>query len=101
MFENLQKIFLRKRQKLKNALILPIFPKILNALRYFFARLAKNPNVGKFFEQNSIEKLSFKLFLENLLLKIEPSEIPLFFYNKFSPFGGGNVPNVPLLAPMV
>ena len=43
----------------------------------------------KFFGENSIENLNFCLFLEKLLLKIEPSEITSFFYNNFSRFGGG------------
>ena len=43
-----------------------------------------------------LEKLNFFLFLEKLLLKIEPSEITSFFYNNFFQFGGGgNVPCVP------
>ena len=42
----------------------------------------------KIFDENSIEKLNFLLFLENLLLKIEPSEISSFFYNSFFSFRG-------------
>ena len=50
----------------------------------------------KFFDKYSLEKLNFYLFLEKLLLKIEPSEMTSFFYNKFFNFGGGgNVPCVP------
>ena len=57
----------------------------------------------KFFDENSIEKLSFFLFfiiyfLENLLLKIEPSEITPFFYNNFSVSGGGFPPFPPWYA---
>ena len=38
-----------------------------------------------FFDENSIEKLNFLIFIfsENLLLKIVPSEITPFFYNIF------------------
>ena len=72
-------------------------------MRYFFARLDEQHKLlGNFeillkiFEKNSIEKWHFKLFLEKLLLKIEPSEMTSFFYNNFFPFrGGGNVPYVP------
>ena len=58
----------------------------------------------KFFDENSIENLNFFIFyfyfFENLLLKIEPSEITPFFYNKFFGFGGGgNFPLPPWLRP--
>ena len=50
----------------------------------------------KIFDENSIEKLNFELFLENLLLKIELSEITSFFLQEFFPFrGGGDFPPVP------
>ena len=55
-------------------------------MRYFFARLdAKHKWLGNF-EKIQLEKLNFLLFLENLLLKIEPSEITSFFNNNFSRF---------------
>ena len=66
-------------------------------MRYFFARLGeKSKSLGnfekilKFFDENSIEKLNFLFFIffENLLLKIELSEITPFFYNNFFGFGG-------------
>ena len=38
------------------------------------------------FDENSIEKLNFYLFLWNLVAKIEPSEITSFFYNNFCLF---------------
>ena len=61
-----------------------------------FARVwTKNTNCWKIFDEilkildeNSIEKLTSKLFLENLMLKIEPSEITSFFYNNFFHFRG-------------
>ena len=57
----------------------------------------------KFFDENSLEKLNFLFFnfyflffSENLLLKIELSEITPFFYNNFFGFwGGGNFPPFP------
>ena len=58
---------------------------------YFFARLEEKykwlgnfEKTLKFFNKNLLEKLNFYLFLEKLLLKIEPSEITSFFYNNFS-----------------
>ena len=48
----------------------------------------------KFSDDNAIENshfiFIFNLIYENLLLKIEPSEIPPFFYN--NPFGFGGIP---------
>ena len=51
----------------------------------------------KFFDENSIEKLNFLFFyfFENLLLKIELSEITPFFYNNFFGFGGDFPPSPP------
>ena len=55
----------------------------------------------KILDENSIEKLTFKLFLEKLLLKIEPSEITSFFYKNFFNFGGGTFPVfLPLATPL-
>ena len=56
---------------------------------------------GKFFDENSIEKLYFYFIfiLENVILKIEPSEIP-FFYNNFFGLGGGDLPLPPLATPL-
>ena len=65
-------------------------------MRSFFARLdEKHKLLGnfekilKFFDKNSLEKLNFLFFIfylfENLLLKIELSEITPFFYK--NPFG--------------
>ena len=54
----------------------------------------------KIFDENSIEKLDFNLFLGKLLLKIEPSEITSFFYNNFSGSGWGVEPANPLLTPL-
>ena len=53
--------------------------------------------VGKFWWK-LYRKIEFLFFLlENLLLKIEPSEITPFFYNNFFGFGGGGVPPSPWL----
>ena len=49
----------------------------------------------KVFDQHSIEKLNFLLFLEKLLPKAEPSEITSFFYNNFF-FGFGGISLFPL-----
>ena len=49
-------------------------------------------NILKVFDENSIEKGIFLLFLENLLLKIEPSEITSFFYTNFFRFRRGFPP---------
>ena len=81
-------------------------------MRYFFAHLDQErkllgnfEKILKIFDENSIEKLKFYLFLflilffENLLLKIEPSEITPFFYNKFFRFRGGGFPPSPWLRP--
>ena len=65
-------------------------------MRSFFARLDKNAVFGnfekilKFFDENSIENLNlyFIFILENVLLKIELSEITPFFYNIFFGFRG-------------
>ena len=77
-------------------------------MRSFFARLdEKHKLLGnfdkilKFFDKNSLEKLNFLFFIffENLLLKIELSEITPFFYNNFFGFfwgrGGGISPFPP------
>ena len=62
-------------------------------MRYFFARLDEKRkllgNFEKILEENSIEKMIFLLFLEKLLLNIEPWKITPDFYNIFSDFGGG------------
>ena len=49
----------------------------------------------KIFDKNPIEKLNFSRLFENLLLKIEPSEITAFFSDNSFIFGGRNVPCVP------
>ena len=41
------------------------------------------------FDENSIGKLHFYLFLGKVVVKIAPSEIPSYFYNIFSGSGGG------------
>ena len=69
----------------------------------FFARLdEKHKLLGNFeiFDKNSLEKLNylffyFYFFFENLLLKIELSEIIAFFYTHFFGFGGGGFPTFP------
>ena len=69
------------------------FKKFQNYALHFCAFGRKTQFVGKFekilkiFDENSIEKLHFYLFLGKLLLKIEPSEITSVFYNNFFRFG--------------
>ena len=74
-----------------------IFFKIFNKPCANFSRVwTKNANcweILKTVDENSIEKLNIFIFLfllENLLLKIEPSEITPFFYYNFFGFGGGD-----------
>ena len=56
--------------------------------------------ISKFSDENDIEKLNFSFyFFENLLLKIEPSEIKPFFYNYFFGLGRG-VSRFPLATPL-
>ena len=56
-----------------------------------------NGGVLKIFEENSIEKMIFLLFLEKLLRKIEPWKITSDFHNNFLDFlGGGTFPFSPL-----
>ena len=71
-------------------------------MRYLFARVdEKRQFLGNFekileiFEENSIEKMIFLLFLERLLLNIEPWKITPDFYNNFSLFRGGAFPCSP------
>ena len=89
-----------------------IFSKNINKPRVnFFAFGRKTQILWKFRENfeifwwTSIEKLNFLFiylffyFFENLLLKIELSEITPFFYNNFFGFGGGDFPLPPWLRP--
>ena len=74
----------------------------------FFAIWTKNTLLENFekilriSDENSIEKLNVIMILENLLLKIEPSEIPPFFYNNFFGFRGrwGEYSPSPLNSPV-
>ena len=78
-------------------------------MRYLFARLDEERKLLenfektlKIFDENSIAKLNFYLFLEKLLLKIEPSDItPLFYNNFFGVGGGGDFPPFPLATPLL
>ena len=72
-------------------------------MHYFSIR--NSEKILKIFNENSIENLNFYfififilffiLFFENLLLKIEPSEITPVFYNSFFRFRGGDFPPFP------
>ena len=92
-FEKMLKIFLKKIAK--NSLFQHIFQKINKACVNFsrvWTKIANCQEILKIFDENSIEKWNFYFILENLLLKIETSEITPFFYKKFSVSGGGGFP---------
>ena len=99
--EIFEKIFLRKLRKMH---YFSIFFKQFNKPCVNFSHVwTKNANareILKIFDENSIEKVNYLfIFLENLLLKIEPSEITQFFYNNFVGFGGREFPPPPWLRP--
>ena len=83
---------------------LSIFFKRFNKPCANFSRVwAKNEKcreILKIFDENSIEKLNFFIFFENLGLKIEPSEITPVFYNNFFRFRGGDSPLPALATPL-
>ena len=77
---------------------------------YFFARLDEKhkmyenfEKIWKYFDRNSIENLKFYLFLENLLLKIDLSEITfstaMFPVSGLGRGPGGISPFLPWLRP--
>ena len=108
IFENFSNDFLRKLLKIR---YFSIFFKRFNKPCVNFLRVwPKTQSVGKFWENfenfwwkfyRKIEFFIF-IFLENLLLKIEPSEITPFFFNNFFGFGGGGEfpPPFPLATPL-
>ena len=105
VFEKFSKafeIFFKKvSRKLQKCIILAYFSnKLTNYALLFSAFGRKTQIVGKFSENFEIfwwkfyRKIKFFIFIfyfyfENLLLKIEFSEITPFFYNNFFGFGGG------------
>ena len=110
LLQSFEKIFKNFPKKIaKNALFCHIFQKNLtNHSLIFCAFGRKTQIVGKFWEflmkillKNwifilfLIFILFFILFFENLLLKIEPSEITPVFYNNSFGFGGGEFPPFP------
>ena len=66
--------------------------------------LGNSEKILKVFDETSIEKLNIYFIcicsLENLLLKIEPSEITPFFCNNFFGFGGGRIFPLPPATPL-
>ena len=102
-WENLRKFsknFLRKFRKMNS---FSIFFKRFNKPCVNFSRVwTKNTTCWKFWENfenfwwEFYRKLIFIFILENLLLKIEPSEITPFFYNIFSVSGDS-----PWLRPLI
>ena len=91
------KIFKKFLQKFLKTLYFSIFFKRFNKpMRSFFAVWTKNTNCceilrkfWKFLMKIQLKNWILLWYLENLLLKIEPSEITQFFYNNFFGFGGG------------
>ena len=100
IFENLQKI---PEENGKKCCIFAYFAKkFKNHAVNFCAFGRKTQLFGKFWEIFEIfwwkfnGKIEFfSIFWENLLLKIETSEITSFFYNNFFRFGGGGVQTPP------
>ena len=102
--------FSKKSLDIRENVYFTIFCKVLEKPCGQFSRVwAKNTNgwdnfknILKILEEKSIEKMIFLLFLEKLLLKIEPWKIAPDFYNNFSDFEGGRsrVP-LPFQAPMI
>ena len=105
LLESFEKIFIRILLK---CIIFAYFSKKFSKPCVNFSRVwTKNANcweILKIFDETSIEKLNFYFIfifmLENLLLKIEPSEITPFFYHNFFRFGGGDFPSSPCLRPL-
>ena len=106
---NYEKIFKRFLQKFVKMLYFSIFFKRCNKpMRSFFAVWTKNTNCWdilrkfwKFLMKIQLKNWILLWFLENLLLKIEPSEITQFYYNNFFGFGGGDSsPPLPPLPPL-
>ena len=86
----------------KNAVFSPIWQRNFKTMRSIFGRFdEKHNSLGNFekflkiFDENSMEKLNFSIFWENLLLKIETSEITSLFYNNSFRFGGGGGVHTP------
>ena len=98
---NFAKIFKKSLQNIAKMHYFSIFFKKVNKpMRSFFAVWTKNTNCWeilrkfwKFLMKIQLKNWILLWFLENLLLKIEPSEITPFFYNNFFGFeGGGDFP---------
>ena len=101
MLGNFEKTFNKFLRKIaKNALFSIFFKKFNKQCVKCLRVWTKNENCWEIFDENSIENLYLYLYfiLENLLLKIEPSEITPFFYNIFSVSGG--IPLPPLATPL-
>ena len=88
-FRNFAKILFRKLPK---CIILAYFTQNFTNPALIFRAFGRKTNclkiLAKILDENSIKKLTFKLFLKKLMLKIEPSEITSFFYNIFFQFRG-------------
>ena len=105
IFKKFSKTFLRKQQKTNYfGIFFKKFNKLCVNISHVWTTITNcqvnYEKILKILDENSIEKLTFKLILEMVMLKIEPSEITSFFYNNFFNFGGGTFPVFPLATPL-
>ena len=104
IFRKFAKIFLRKLLKMNYFCLLTI--KFYKPWVMFCAFRRKTHIGGIFWENLENFKwkfnwiIDFRLFLEKLMLKIEPSEITTFFHNIFFNFKCGTFPLFPLATPL-
>ena len=85
--DNFRKFAKNSLRKLKKGSIFAYFAKKFQNPALNLRAFGRKNTIGcgrveKIFEENSIEKLNFYIVLGIFLLKIEPSEITSFFYNK-------------------
>ena len=106
-WENFRKFWKFSSENCKKYIILAYFSNNLTNFAFIFCAFGRKTQiVGKSWENFEIfwwkflRKIEFFIFLENLLLKIELSEITPFFYNIFFGFGGGFPPS-PLATPLI
>ena len=99
IFDKFSEIFKRCISKILKNPLFSIFFEKCNKPCVTFSRVWENcretEKILVIFDENSIQKFNFYLFLERLLLKIETSEINSIFYNNFSGSGGGFKPPDP------
>ena len=100
----LSKICKKSSENCKKCIILANFSTFFKNHAFNFRAFGRKIQMaGKilrnFWKKTQWEKMIFLLFLEKLLLKIEPWKITSDFYNNFSDFGGGGRRNVPVSPP--